>query len=153
MILVMIMMIATKTFFCLSCLSKSWKFRKFVTYSRYGRETSLTKCPPETWTYSVRWRVATPWSRGDFEFFQTSPLTQPVWMELFESYLDFGENIISTYIIYNIWYITYVHEFNLQLTRLAELLYDTGTWMESDKTFSRHSIWFGHACMLVSRCV
>ena len=79
MILVMIMMIATKTFFCLSCLSKSWKFRKFVTYSRYGRETSLTKCPPETWTYSVRWRVATPWSRGDFEFFQTSPLTKPVW--------------------------------------------------------------------------
>ena len=96
MILVMIKN-KNKNFYCLSCLSNRWKFPKFVTYSRYGRETSLTKCPPESWTYSVRCRVATPWSRGDFEFFQTSPLTKPVWMELFESYLDFGENMISIY--------------------------------------------------------
>ena len=97
MIFVIIMMIATKNFYCRSCLLNSWKFRQFVTYSRYGRETSLTKCPPESWAYSVRCRVATPWSRGDFEFSQTSPLTKPVWMELFESYLDFGENMISMY--------------------------------------------------------
>ena len=42
---------------------------------------------------------------------------------------------------------THAHVLNLQLTRLAELLYETGTWMESDKTFSRTlSNLVMHAC-------
>ena len=48
---------------------------------------------------------------------------------------------------------THAHVFNLQLTRLAELLHETGTWMDSDKTFSRTlSNLVMHACFCPDVC-